>query len=167
MHHEKLTEALPGMNVGFNVKNFSVKELKRGYVMSYNDSNKAMKTASFNANVIITGKCGKGAFKINEGYCPVLDCHTSHIACKFTKLIEKTPKRGKPIKNEGETEFTFIETGDSAKVTLTPTKDMVCETFKEFPALGRFAIRDMKMTVAVGVIASTEKAAEDEGKKKK
>uniref|UniRef100_T1GYA9 Tr-type G domain-containing protein n=1 Tax=Megaselia scalaris TaxID=36166 RepID=T1GYA9_MEGSC len=32
MHHEALTEALPGDNVGFNVKNVSVKELRRGYV---------------------------------------------------------------------------------------------------------------------------------------
>jgi elongation factor 1-alpha len=67
MHHEKLEEALPGMNVGFNVKQFSVKELKRGFVMSYNDSNKASKISKFEANVIITGKCGKGAFKINAG----------------------------------------------------------------------------------------------------
>lgn len=32
MHHEALPEALPGDNVGFNVKNVSVKELRRGYV---------------------------------------------------------------------------------------------------------------------------------------
>lgn len=32
MHHEALPEAVPGDNVGFNVKNVSVKELRRGYV---------------------------------------------------------------------------------------------------------------------------------------
>jgi elongation factor 1-alpha len=32
MHHEALLEAVPGDNVGFNVKNVSVKELRRGYV---------------------------------------------------------------------------------------------------------------------------------------
>jgi elongation factor 1-alpha len=32
MHHEALTEALPGDNVGFNVKNISVKDIKRGMV---------------------------------------------------------------------------------------------------------------------------------------
>jgi len=30
MHHEQLKEAIPGMNVGFNVKNLSIKDLKRG-----------------------------------------------------------------------------------------------------------------------------------------
>lgn len=32
MHHESLSEALPGDNVGFNVKNVSVKDIKRGNV---------------------------------------------------------------------------------------------------------------------------------------
>ena len=30
MHHETLEEAVPGDNVGFNVKNVSVKEVRRG-----------------------------------------------------------------------------------------------------------------------------------------
>jgi elongation factor 1-alpha len=168
MHHEQVKEALPGMNVGFNVKNLAVKDLKRGYVMSYDDEKKVMKTENFKAQIIVTGKSGKGgAFKIHEGYTPVLDCHTSHIACKFTKFLEKADKRtGKKILNEGDNEFKQIETGESALVLMVPTKDFVCETFKDFPALGRFAIRDMKMTVAVGVVTEVEKST-DTGKKKK
>ena len=34
MHHESLSEAEPGDNVGFNVKNLSVKDIKRGNVAS-------------------------------------------------------------------------------------------------------------------------------------
>merc|ERR1711981_1317960 len=34
MHHEDLPESVPGDNVGFNVKNVSVKDIKRGYVAS-------------------------------------------------------------------------------------------------------------------------------------
>jgi elongation factor 1-alpha len=34
MHHEILTEAIPGDNVGFNIKNIAVKEIKRGNVAS-------------------------------------------------------------------------------------------------------------------------------------
>lgn len=46
MHHESLTEALPGDNVGFNIKNVSVKEIKRGNVAgdSKNDPPKPAKT---------------------------------------------------------------------------------------------------------------------------
>ena len=51
MHHEALTEALPGDNVGFNIKNVSVKEIKRGNVAgdAKNDPPKQCKT--FNAQV--------------------------------------------------------------------------------------------------------------------
>ncbi|CAN0351376.1 unnamed protein product, partial [Laminaria digitata] len=31
------------------------------------------------------------------------------------------------------------------------------ESFQEYPPLGRFAVRDMRQTVAVGVIKSVEK----------
>jgi len=63
----------------------------------------------------------------------------------------------------------FIKSGDAAIVRLTPSKPMVVEAFSEFPPLGRFAVRDMKQTVAVGVIKETlkkEKTADDKKKKK-
>ena len=34
---------------------------------------------------------------------------------------------------------------------------MCVEAYQEYPPLGRFAVRDMKQTVAVGVIKSVEK----------
>ena len=33
---------------------------------------------------------------------------------------------------------------------MEPQKPLVCETYSTYPPLGRFAVRDMKMTVAVG-----------------
>jgi elongation factor 1-alpha len=42
---------------------------------------------------------------------------------------------------------------------MTPTKPMCVESFAEYPPLGRFAVRDMKQTVAVGVIKATTKKA--------
>jgi len=37
-------------------------------------------------------------------------------------------------------------------VRLIPQKPMCVESFQQYPPLGRFAVRDMKQTVAVGVI---------------
>jgi len=52
-------------------------------------------------------------------------------------------------------------------VRMVPTKPMSCEVFSEYPPLGRFAVRDMKKTVAVGVIKGMTKVAPKAGKGKK
>ena len=51
MHHEALEEAVPGDNVGFNVKNVSVKELRRGFVASDIKNDPAQESANFTAQV--------------------------------------------------------------------------------------------------------------------
>ena len=51
MHHEALTEALPGDNVGFNVKNISVKEIRRGMVAGDSKNDPPKEASNFNAQV--------------------------------------------------------------------------------------------------------------------
>lgn len=53
MHHEALQEAVPGDNVGFNVKNVSVKELRRGYVAGDSKNNPPKGAADFTAQVCL------------------------------------------------------------------------------------------------------------------
>ena len=79
--------------------------------------------------------------QVSNGYSPVLDCHTAHIACKFAEIKEKVDRRtGKAT----ETEPKFIKSGDAAIVKLVPSKPMCVEPFSEFAPLGRFAVRDMR-----------------------
>jgi len=157
MHHESLTEGLPGDNVGFNIKNVSVKEIRRGNVASDSKNDPAKEAGSFNAQVIVMNHPGQ----IGAGYSPVLDCHTAHIACKFSELVEKIDRRtGKSIEDAPK----FVKSGDAAIVKMIPTKPMCVESFQEYPPLGRFAVRDMRQTVAVGVIKSVEKVEAKTGK---
>jgi elongation factor 1-alpha len=150
MHHEKVDQATPGDNVGFNVKNLSVKDIKRGFVASDSKNDPAKDTAMFVAQVIVLNHPGE----IRNGYAPVLDCHTAHIACKFEKIRSKVDKRtGKSTEDDPQ----CIKTGDAAMVELKPQKQMVVEVFSQYPPLGRFAVRDMRQTVAVGVIKECEK----------
>jgi len=168
MHHEAMLEALPGDNVGFNVKNVSVKELRRGYVAGDSKKSPPQATANFTAQVIVLNHPGQ----ISNGYTPVLDCHTAHIACKFTEIKEKVDRRsGKKVEDNPKA----VKSGDAAIVVLTPSKPMCVEAFSDFPPLGRFAVRDMRQTVAVGVIKAvtpkevsgkTTKAAVKAGAKK-
>ena len=157
MHHEALTEATPGDNVGFNVKNVPVKDLKRGFVTSDSKQDPARGATDFTAQVIVLNHPGQ----IQAGYSPVVDCHTAHIACKFAELLTKIDRRtGKEI----EASPKFVKSGDSCIVKMVPSKPMCVEAFADYAPLGRFAVRDMKQTVAVGVIKSVNKADPKGGK---
>ena len=57
-----------------------------------------------------------------------------------------------------------IKNGDAAMVKMTPSKPMCVEAFTEYPPLGRFAVRDMRQTVAVGVIKAVVKKDPAAGK---
>jgi elongation factor 1-alpha len=152
MHHEAMQEAIPGDNVGFNVKSLAVKDIRRGNVAGDTKNDPPKEVESFLAQVIILNHPGQ----IENGYTPVLDCHTAHIACKFHEIQSKIDRRTGKVLEEAPK---FVKTGDAAMITLKPTKPMSCEVFAEYPPLGRFAVRDMKQTVAVGVIKGTEKKA--------
>merc|ERR1711992_354991 len=109
MHHEALPEAVPGDNVGFNIKNVSVKDIKRGYVASDSKNKPAVGAKDFTAQVIVLNHPGQ----IANGYSPVLDCHTAHIACKFSEIKEKVGRRtGKSTESNPK----FIKSGDAGIV---------------------------------------------------
>merc|ERR1712176_1187915 len=156
MHHESLSEANPGDNVGFNVKNVSVKEIRRGNVAGDSKNDPPKGAIDFLAQVIVLNHPGE----IHAGYSPVLDCHTAHIACKFSELKQKIDKRNGKVLEENPK---MVKKGDAVIATLIPSKPMCVEGFKEYAPLGRFAVRDMRQTVAVGVIKSVNKA-ENAGK---
>jgi len=170
MHHESLPEALPGDNVGFNIKNVSVKEIRRGNVASDSKNDPAKEAKNFMAQVIVLNHPGQ----IKNGYAPVMDCHTAHIAVKFEEILKRCDRRsGKELEPFPKT----IKNGDAAIVEMVPSKPMAVEAFSDYPPLGRFAVRDMRQTVAVGVIKGVNKkdgsggkvtkAAEKAGAKKK
>merc|ERR1739845_211880 len=162
MHHEQMEQAVPGDNVGFNIKGLSIKQIKRGNVASDSKSKPAQPVRRFLAQVIILKHK-----QIKSGYTPVLDCHTAHIACKFNTVLSKLDSRtGKPTAKLPSA----VKTGDAAMVALTPTKPMCLEAYGDFAPLGRFAVRDMRHTVAVGIVKKVqfkEEAPEPSGKTKK
>jgi len=58
---------------------------------------------------------------------------------------------------EIEKEPKFLKNGDAGIIKMIPIKPMVVETFTAHPSLGRFAVRDMRQTVAIGVIKDVKK----------
>nr|WDD38842.1 translation elongation factor 1-alpha [Spironympha kofoidi] len=158
MHHTQLAEAGPGDVIGFNVKGIPASDIKRGFVVGEVARDPPQQCVNFTAQMIISNHPGK----IHAGYQPVFDCHTAHIACKFATLVQRIDRRhGKKVTEAPE----WVQKDDAAVVIVEPGKPLVVEQFQDYPALGRFAVRDMKQTVAVGVIRSVEKKVAEVKKK--
>jgi elongation factor 1-alpha len=99
MHHESLTQAAPGDNVGFNIKGLSVKDISRGNVASNSKDKPAAKARRFYAQVIVLNHNN-----VTDNYTPVLDCHTAHIACKFNTIVSEIDPRNGNEKRKGDKE---------------------------------------------------------------
>ncbi|HIJ00954.1 MAG: elongation factor 1-alpha [Candidatus Methanomethylophilaceae archaeon] len=149
MHHESIPQAEPGDNVGFNVRGISKNDIRRGDVAGPVD-NPPTVAKTFTAQIAVLNHPSV----ITVGYTPVFHCHTAQVACRFVELIKTIdPKTGQAKENNPQ----FLKTGDIALVKVEPTRPMVIENAKEFPQLGRFAIRDMGQTVAAGMCVDIEK----------
>lgn len=118
MHHEDLLEAIPGSNVGFNVR-ISHKDIRRGDVCGDKNNDPPREAESFTAQVIILNHPGQ----IHNGYTPVLDCHTSHIACRFDTIEAKIDRRTGQVIEDNPS---FIKNGDAALINIKPTKPLCC-----------------------------------------
>src|SRR5664280_2498723 len=143
MHHEEIAEAVPGDNVGFNVRGVAKKDIKRGDVAGHQDSPPSV-AKEFTAQIVVL----QHPSAITAGYTPVFHAHTAQVACTFTEIkATLDPKTGQVKQSNPD----FIKTGDAAIVQIRPTKPLVIEKVKEIPQLGRFAIRDMGQTIAAGM----------------
>lgn len=149
MHHQVVPEGLSGDLVGFSVDGLSLKDIHRGFVACAVDQDPGRGVASFIARLVVLGHPGQ----IRNGYTPNIDCHTAHVPCEFRRLISRLdPATGEQLVNGGAIEG--LVSGDCAIVELAPKIPIVVEAFHEYPPLGRFIVRDLLRTVAVGVVQS-------------
>uniref|UniRef100_A0A7S4KU83 Elongation factor 1-alpha n=1 Tax=Paramoeba aestuarina TaxID=180227 RepID=A0A7S4KU83_9EUKA len=144
-HHHAIEKASVGDYVGINVKRMLPNEIHRGDVASQADDRPALECDEFTSQIIVL----RHPSLIYPGYTPVISCHTAHVACKFVEITDMLDRRtGKVL----QTQPRSIKQGDGAYVRMKPIKPFCVETFKEYGPLGRFAVRDNRNTVAVGVV---------------
>ncbi|MGH9878014.1 MAG: elongation factor 1-alpha C-terminal domain-related protein, partial [Nitrososphaerales archaeon] len=149
-HHTQMPEASAGDNIGFNVRGIDKKQIKRGDVVGTPDS-PPMVAKEFKAQIIVIFH----PTAVAPGYTPVLHAHTAQVAATITEFVAKIdPRNGQTVEEKPK----FLKNGDSAIVKIRPLRPLCIETFKEYPELGRFALRDMGTTIAAGVVQEiTEK----------
>ncbi|MFQ6085835.1 MAG: translation elongation factor EF-1 subunit alpha [Candidatus Bathyarchaeia archaeon] len=151
-HHTNIPQAVPGDNIGFNVRGISRKDVKRGDVAVKAGETLPPIATEFLGRIIVIYH----PTALAEGYTPVLHAHTSHIPCRFAELISKIdPRTAQQIEDHPK----YLKSGDSAIVRFEPLMPVVVEKFSDMPQLGRFAIRDMGSTVAAGIVTDITKTA--------
>lgn len=138
MHHEKISEAPPGYNIGFSVKGFNKGDLAKGDVVGTPDSPPTL-AKEFVGQLLVLNHPSV----ITIGYSPVFHIHTAQVSCRVTEIIKK-------LNGDGAEHPDFIRNGDAALVRFIPLKAVVIETKDSIPQLARFAIRDSGKTVAAG-----------------
>lgn len=144
MHHEQIPEGLPGDNIGFNIRSSKKEDIVKGDVVGTLDDPPKV-AEEFTAQIVVLYHPSA----IAAGYTPVLHIHTDQVACKLEELIRTVdPRTGQTKEDHPKT----IKIGDVAVVKFKPTRSTVVETVKDFPPLGRFAIRDMGQTIAAGMV---------------
>ncbi|HEY4673505.1 MAG TPA: EF-Tu/IF-2/RF-3 family GTPase, partial [Nitrososphaerales archaeon] len=143
-HHTQMPQAVAGDNIGFNLRGVAKQDIKRGDVIG-SSQNPPTVAKEFLAQIIVVFH----PTAIAAGYTPVLHAHTSQVAATITELVAKIdPRTGQPTEEKPKS----LKTGDSALVKIQPLRPLCIEPFKEFPELGRFALRDMGTTIAAGVV---------------
>ena len=150
MFHKQQPDAKPGDNIGFNVRGIGKGDAKRGDVAGH-PKNPPTVAKEFTAQIVVL----QHPTVITAGYTPVFHLGTASVACKIEEIIAKVdPKTGATLKEKPD----FIKTGDAARIRVVPSRPMVVEKQADIPQLARFAIRDMGMTVAAGMILDLVKA---------
>lgn len=144
MHHERIPQAVPGDNIGFNVRGLARKDIRRGDVAGHPDKPPTV-VKEFIGQIFVLWH----PTVIAAGYTPVLHVHTAQVACRLAEIIAKLdPRTGQVV----EKNPSHIRQGDSALVKMIPIRPVALEKYAEIPQLGRFAIRDMGRTVAAGIV---------------
>ena len=149
-HHTQMESAEAGDNIGFNLRGVDKKSIHRGDVIGPVNNPPAV-AKEFEAQIIVIHHPTAMA----PGYTPVLHAHTAQVAATRSEFIAKIdPKTWGATEDKPK----FLKTGDAAIVRIKPVRRLAIETFKEFPEIGRFALRDMGTTIAAGVVKTiTEK----------
>ncbi|MFW9821103.1 MAG: translation elongation factor EF-1 subunit alpha [Candidatus Thorarchaeota archaeon] len=147
MHHEEIPQAIPGDNIGFSIRGITMADASRGDCLGHPKDPPTVITPNgkWTGQIIVIWH----PTAVAQGYTPVIHAHTAQVAARFSALVKKLDqKTGSVIEDSPK----FLKKNESAIVELTPIKKMCLEKYEDIPEMGRFAVRDMGRTVAVGIV---------------
>jgi len=150
MHHKSVPEALPGDNVGLNIKGLEKGNMpKVGDVFYLEKEGTPLPVKSFVAQVNVQDHPGE----LKVGFCPLIHVRTAKSSCRMKEIKWKS---GKSTGGEKQENPPFVKAGDAAEVVFEPQQPLYLESFEECPGLGRVAVMDSNSLVMLGKVLSVE-----------
>ncbi len=143
MHHESMQKAMPGDNIGFNVRGVSKADVKRGDVAGHPDRPPTV-ASEFTAKIIVLAV----PTDLTPGFVPLFHCHSAHAPGRFEEIIQKIdPRTGAVVEERPKA----LRKGDAGLVRVVLNKPIVIERTSDIPELSRFAVRHGGQTIAAGM----------------
>jgi elongation factor 1-alpha len=143
MHHESMQRAVPGDNIGFNVRGISKADVRRGDVVGHPDKPPTVAN-EFTAKIIVLAV----PTEITPGFVPLFHCHALHMPGRLEEILQKIdPRTGEVVEEKPKS----LRKGDAGLVRVVLSKPVVIERASEIPELSRFAIRHGGQTIAAGM----------------
>jgi len=158
MHHKSVKEAMPGDNVGLNIKGLDKNNMPRsGDVMIYKKDTSLAPVKAFDAQVQILDIPNE----IKIGYSPIGFVRCGRAACRITAIKWKMGKEtgGKKMEDPHA-----LKSNEMAQVVFEPQQPLVADSFKNCEGLSRVAFMDGNGVVMLGKVVSVEAKVFDKKK---
>jgi peptide chain release factor subunit 3 len=139
--------AKPGENVVVKIKGIEEEDVQEGFVLSYQDR-PTRRAVVFEGQIAVLELLEHKPI-LSQGYAAVVHLHAVAVECTISALVNEIDKKtGEPMAAKPR----FLKSGAFANVRVRVEESVAIEAFKDFPALGRFTIRDEGRTIAVGKV---------------
>lgn len=150
MHHKTQDQALPGDNVGMNIKGLDKNHMPNvGDIMILKKDTSLKPTKRFTAQVQVLDHPGE----LKVGYSPIIFCRTARSACKMVKI---NWKMGKDTGGKKVEDPTFVKQNEAAEIVFEPQQGFVVEPYDKMESLARIAIMDGGSVVMIGKVTAVE-----------
>jgi len=162
MHHTRCDQAMPGDNVGLNIKGLDKINMPRsGDVMVYKKDTSLGQTREFDAQIQVLDIPNE----IKVGYSPIGFVRCGRAACRVSAIKWKMGKEtgGKKMEDPHA-----LKSNEMAQCSFQPQQPLVCDTFKNCEGLSRVAFMDGNGVVMLGKVVTCERKEDQAagGKKK-
>ncbi|KAL7533162.1 hypothetical protein ACHAXR_007602 [Thalassiosira sp. AJA248-18] len=139
-----LASARPGENILVKLAGANMEDVQKGFVICTDPPCRSVDKLICQIMVMDLPDHAK---ILTAGFQAVFHGHTAEEEATVTKIFETTDRKGRVVKGAP-----FANVGQTVICMIELARTVPCETFDDYPFLGRFTLRTEGKTCAIGVI---------------